>query len=83
MHFLSKAEATTAEADAKDKKPRRPITPNLGARGGRGGARGGKREGNLIQSHSIFEAGPAESSKRCNFFRLELQCREIDPFYIN
>lgn len=57
-----KVEPTT-DADSRDKKPRRPITPNLGARGGRG-SRGGKREANLIQSHSIFEAGPAESTKR-------------------
>ena len=52
---------------------RRPPGPNLnasrGARGGRGG-RGG--QSNLIQSHSIFEAGSAESTKRCTILSLIL-----------
>lgn len=52
---------TKSEQD-KDKKARRSITPNLGARGSRG--RGARNQANLIQSHSIFEAGPAESTKR-------------------
>lgn len=42
----------------KSKQPRRPVAPNLGASRGRG------RNQNLIQSHSIFEAGPSESTKR-------------------
>ncbi|RNA36253.1 DNA-directed RNA polymerase III subunit RPC4 [Brachionus plicatilis] len=39
-------------------KQRRPVAPNLAA------SRGRNRNQNLIQSHSIFEAGPAESTKR-------------------
>ena len=47
---------------------RKPPQPNLNraGRGARGGGRGGAhRAENLIQSHSIFEAGPGQSVKRC------------------
>ncbi|CAF0882860.1 unnamed protein product [Brachionus calyciflorus] len=47
------------EQPKQDKsKQRRPPVPNLGASRGRG------RNQNVIQSHSIFEAGPGESTKR-------------------
>lgn len=58
-----KKEVVSEPKDTKEKKPRRQITPNLGARGGRGG-RGGRNQPNLVQTDSIFGAGPAESTKR-------------------
>ena len=64
FYYLSPNEES--DKSREQKQPRRPHAPNLntsrGARGGRGG-RGG--QSNLIQSHSIFEAGSAESTKRC------------------
>lgn len=64
FYYLSPNEEP--DKSREQKQPRRPHAPNLnasrGARGGRGG-RGG--QSNLIQSHSIFEAGSVESTKRC------------------
>jgi hypothetical protein len=49
----------------KQTSRRTPITPNLTAGSQRGRSSRGGQSSNLIQSHSVFEAGPAESSKRC------------------
>lgn len=54
--YFSKKEPEQPKLDKN--KQRKPVAPNLSA------SRGRKNQ-NLIQSHSIFEAGPAESTKRC------------------
>jgi len=55
----------------KDGK-KKPIRPNLNAvRGGRNA----RTQANLIQSNSIFEAGPAESTKRCDLKKKELKLK--------
>ena len=52
------------EFDKATTQKKRQTAPNLNSARGRGNHH--RNQGNLIQSHSIFESGPAESLKRCN-----------------
>lgn len=60
IHAFSEPEKLQEQANNTNQKDnRRQFQPNVGR--GRGG-----RQQNLIQSTSIFAAGPAELAKKCN-----------------
>jgi hypothetical protein len=62
--FFSRAKQEDSDKQQTQRRERRPPGPNLNSSRGRGN----RNQPNLIQAHSIFEAGPAESLKRCNNF---------------
>ncbi len=63
MNQRVKQEIESESQKQPQKRERKPPGPNLNAARGRGN----RGQPNLIQSHSVFEAGPAESTKRCLF----------------